>query len=207
MYQSIIKDITNDNATTIMTDNENYIIKSAVNNKTNAKYKTQKTTFNKKTNAPISNIVYDSLDNPIVKVEFLEFNTAKKLKPSDFNVESINTSIRLELSEGVSNGVLLECVPTFIPSGYELDKSVIKDTYTVFKYASEEEVYTITCVTTEVAKALAPIREFEEFVFLDSTIGFKNENSLSFFQDNLFISIYNDNFNLDESILIANSFK
>ena len=206
LYQSIIKDISNDNATTIMTDNENYIITSVVNNKTNAKYKTQKTTFNKKTNAPISNIIYDSQDKPIVKVEFKEFNAEPKLKESDFNVESINTAIRLELAEGVTNGVLTECVPTFMPNGYELDKSVIEDTYTVFKYKSEENVYTITCVATEVSKVLTVGREFMDVVLLENSFVFVNEKSLSFYQDNLFVSIYNDNFNLEEATLIANSF-
>lgn len=207
LYQSIIKDITNDNTTTIMTEDDNYIIKSSVNNKTNAKYKTQKTTFNKKTHSPISNVILDGQDNPVVKVEFKEFNTTSKLKPSDFNVESINTAIRLELAEGAVNGIIEECVPTFIPTGYELDKSVIQEDYTVFKYKNEDNIYTITCVATEVSKVLTPVREFEDLILLDQTVGFINEKSISFFKDNLFVSIYNENFNLEEVMLIANSFK
>ena len=207
LYQSIIKDITNDNDTTIMTDNENYIIKSTVNNKTNAKLKSQKTTFDKKTNAPISNIIYDAQEKPIIKVEFKSFTTDNKLKPSDFNVETINNTVRLELAEGTLGGVLLECVPTFIPTGYELDKSIIKETYTVFTYASDESVYTISTAVTETSKILTSTRVFDDVVNLDNTIGFVNEKSLSFFQEDLFVSIYNENFNLEEAILIANSFK
>lgn len=206
LYQSIIKDITNDNATTIMTEDDNYIIKSVVNNKTNAKHKTQKTTFNKKTHQPISNEILDAQEKPVVRVDFKEFNTAPKLKASDFNIEAINTSIRLELAEGEVNGVLTECVPTFIPTGYELDKSVIQEDYTVFKYKNEENIYTITCVVTEVSKVLAPSREFLDVVMLDDTLGFVNEKSISFFKDNLLVSIYNENFNLEEVVLIANSF-
>lgn len=206
LYQSIIKDITNDNSTTIITDDSNYTIKSIVNNKTNAKYKTQKTTFDKKTNSPISNIILDGQDNPVVKVEFTGFNTSPKLKASDFNVETINTSIRLELSEGKTNGVLAECIPTFIPTGYELDKSVIQEDYTVFKYKNDANIYTITCVVTEVGKVLTPSREFSDIIMMNDTLGFVNEKSISFFKDNLFVSIYNENFNLEEAALIANSF-
>jgi hypothetical protein len=190
-----------------MTDEENYIIKSAVNNKTNAKLKTQKTTFNKKTNAPVSNIIYDAQENPIIKVDFKSFNTDSKLKPSDFNVETINNTIRLELSEGTLNGVLLDCVPTFMPTGYELDKSIIKENYTVFTYASEESIYTISSFVTEVSKVLTSSRVFDDVIILNNTLGFVNENSLSFFQEDLFVSIYNENFNLEEAILIANSFE
>lgn len=206
LYQSIVKDITNDNTTTIMTEDDNYMIQSVVNNKTNAKYKSQKTTFNKKTHAPISNVILDSADKVVVKVEFKDFNTTKKLKVSDFNVENINTSIRLELAEGEVNGVLEDCIPTFIPTGYELDKSVIEEDYTVFKYKGEEDIYTITCVVTEVSKVLTPNRTFNEVVLLDQSVGFVNEKSISFFKDNLFVTIYNENFNLEEAMMIANSF-
>jgi outer membrane lipoprotein-sorting protein len=207
LFQSIVKDITNDKDCKIETDDTNYIITSNVNNKTNAKQKTQKTTFNKKTNNPVSNTIYDAQENPIVKVNIKSFNTSPGLKSKDFNVESINNTIRLELSDGATNGVLLECVPTFLPEGYQLEGSLIEEKFTVFTYINEQNIYTISCFVTEESKALTSSREFDDILLLNSTIGFISENSLSFFQDNLFVSIYNKDFNLEEAVMIANSFK
>ena len=207
LFQSIVKDITNDKDCKIETDDTNYIITSNVNNKTNAKQKTQKTTFNKKTNNPVSNTIYDAQENPIVKVNIKSFNTSPGLKTKDFNVESINNTIRLELSDGATNGVLLECVPTFLPEGYQLEGSLIEEKFTVFTYINEQNIYTISCFVTEESKALTSSREFDDILLLNSTIGFISENSLSFFQDNLFVSIYNKDFNLEEAVMIANSFK
>ena len=59
---------------------------------------------------------------------------------------------------------------------------------------------------TEESDVLTVSREFSDIVLLDTGIGFINEKSVSFFQDNLFVSIYNVNFNLEEAMMIANSF-
>lgn len=207
LFQSIVKDITNDKDSKVEMDDDNYIITSNVNNKTNAKQKKQKTTFNKKTNSLISNVIYDAQENPIVRVNIKSFNISPGLKTKDFNVESINNTIRLELADGATSGVLLECVPTFLPTGYELEGSVIEEKFTVFRYANEENVYTISCYVTEESKVLTSSREFDDIVLLNTTIGFITESSLSFYQDNLFVSIYNNDFNLEEAIMIADSFK
>ena len=207
LFQSIVKDITNDQNAKVVTDGNNYIISSVVNNKTNAKQKSQKTTFDKKTNHPISNVIYDAQENPMVKINFKSFNSSPGLKAKDFDVESINNTIRLELADGATSGVLLECVPTFLPTGYELDKSLIEENFTVFVYTNETNVYTISCFVTEESKVLTPTKEYTDMVLLECGIGFINTNSLSFFQDNLLVSIYNKDFNLEEAIMIANSFK
>ena len=43
-------------------------------------------------------------------------------------------------------------------------------------------------------------------MILDCGVGFLNEKSLSFFHENLFVTIYNENFILEEATQIANSF-
>lgn len=207
LYQSIVKDISNDSGSSVLIDDNNYIISSTVNHKTNAKLKTQRVTFDKKTHKPISSVIFDSLEKPVIKVNFTSFNDKPGLKTTDFSVDTINNTIRLEMSEGTLSGVLLECIPTFIPDGYELDESTINEKYTVFTYAKDKNVYTISCSVVDIGKVLTPSREFSDAVLLDHSVGFVNNNSLSFFQDNLFVSIYNDNFNLEEAVLIANSFK
>lgn len=206
LFQSIVKDITNDSDASFTTDEDSYTITSKVDTKTNAKLKTQKTTFDKKTNAPISNIIYDSTQAPVITVDFKTFKTDRNLKPNDFNAEVINNTVKLEMAEGVLNGKLSECVPTFMPDGYKLNKSIIREDYTLYTYANGTNFYTISSIITEASDALTVSREFGDAIILDFGIGFLNEKSLSFFQENLFVSIYNENFILDEAVQIANSF-
>ena len=110
------------------------------------------------------------------------------------------------MSEGVVEGDLTECLPTFLPEGYKLSRSIIKDEYTLYTYKNNQSVYTISTIVSNVSDVLAVSREFDDIILLDFGVGFVNEKSLSFFQDNLFVSIYNENFNLEEASLIANSF-
>ena len=206
LYQSIVKDITNDPESSIATDENTYTITSAVNTKTNAKLKTQKTTFDKKTNAPIKNVIYDGAQNPLITVDFKKFKTDSNLKANDFNAEVINNTVKLEMAEGVLDGVLNECVPTFMPEGYKLEKSVIKEDLTVFTYGNKTNVYTITTVVTDVSDILTVNRQFNDVTILDFGVGFINDKSLSFFNENLFVTIYNVEFILEEAVQIANSF-
>ena len=206
LIQSIIKDIKNDPNSSFVTNESTYTITSAVNTKTNANLKSQKTTFDKKTNRPISNILYDENKTPVVTVDFKSFNANPNLKVADFNAELVNNTIKLEMSEGTLKGNLEECVPTFIPDGYKLNKSIINEEFTLYTYTKDTSVYTISSVVTDVSEALAPSREFKEIVILDCGVGFLNDNSLSFFQDDLLVTIYNHDFILEEAIMIANSF-
>ena len=206
LFQSIVKDITNDPDASFTTDEDSYTITSKVDTKTNAKLKSQKTTFDKKTNAPISNVIYDSTQTPVITVDFKFFKTDKNLKANDFNADVVNNTIKLEMAEGTLNGVLQECVPTFMPEGYTLKKSLIKEEYTLYTYGSNLGVYTITTIVTEPSDALTVSREFSDIVLLECGVGFIKEKSITFFVDNLLVSIYNEVFNLEEVTMIANSF-
>lgn len=206
LYQSIVKDITNDPTASFTNDEDSYTITSKVDTKTNARLKTQKTTFNKKTNGLMSNVIYDGTQTPVITVDFKSFKTDTNLKPNDFNAEVVNNTIKLELAEGVLNKDLNECVPTFLPEGYKLNKSIINDEYTLYTYKNDSSVYTISTIVTEPSQTLAVTREFQDIIILDFGFGFINEKSVSFFQENLFVSIYNENFNLEEATQIANSF-
>lgn len=207
LVQSIIKDIEKDHDSSFTTDGDTYTITSKVDTKTNARLKTQKTTFNKKSNAFISNVIYDEANNAVISVDFKKFNTNPSLKITDFNADIVNSTIKLEMAEGTLNGNLTDCFPTFMPTGYKLDKSIIKEEYTLFTYANGTNIYAISSVMTEPSELLTVSREYGEMVILECGIGFVNDKSLSFFQENLFVSIFNDNFVLEEAILIANSFK
>ena len=206
LYQSIIKDITNDPESSFITNEDSYTVKSKVDSKTNAKFNTQKSTFDKKTHNLISNTIYDANDNMMVMVEVKSFKTDANLKVNDFNADVVNNTIKLEMSEGVLQKDLTECVPTFLPEGYTLSKSIIKEEYTLYTYKNNESVYTISTIVTNVSDALTVSREFDDMILLENGVGFVNGKSLSFFQENLFVSIYNENFNLEEASLIANSF-
>ena len=206
LIQSIVKDIINDPLSSFTTSEDSYTITSNVDTKTNAKLKTQKTTFDKKTHKPISNVIYDANQTPIITVDFNTFKDNPNLKSSDFRAEVINNTIKLEMAEGVLNAELKECVPTFMPEGYELEKSVIKEEYTLYTYAKDKNVYTISTIVTEVSDILTVSREFADVMILECGVGFLNEKSLSFFHENLFVTIYNENFILEEATQIANSF-
>lgn len=207
LVQSIIKDIEKDHDSSFTANDDSYTITSKVDTKTNARLKKQKTTFDKKTNALISNIIYDEKDTPVITVDFKKFNANPNLKVTDFNADLVNSSVKLEMAEGELNGSLTDCFPTFIPTGYKLDKSLMKEDYTLFTYANGSNIYVISSIITEPSEILTVSRGYSEIVLLDCGIGFINDNSLSFFQENLFVSILNENFILDEAILIANSFK
>ena len=206
LYQSIIKDITNDPDASFITSEDSYTITSKVDTKTNARLKTQKTTFDKKTHALMTNTIYDAASSPVITVTFKSFKTDVNLKVGDFNADVVNNTVKLELAEGVLDKDLNECVATFLPEGYKLSRSVIKDEYTLYTYKNNENVYTISTIVTEPSDILTVSREFKDIVLLDFGVGFVNEKSISFFQENLLVSIYNENFNLEETMLIANSF-
>ena len=206
LYQSIVKDITNDPESSFTLNEDTYTITSKVDTKTNAKLKTQKTTFDKKTHNLVSNVIYDSTQTPVITVDFKSFKTDPNLKASDFNADVVNNTVKLEMSEGTLKAELSECVPTFLPEGYTLSKSIIKEQYTLYTYKNNDSVYTISTIVTEESDILTVSREFSDIILLDFGIGFINEKSVSFFQDNLFVTIYNDNFNLEETTMIANSF-
>jgi hypothetical protein len=59
---------------------------------------------------------------------------------------------------------------------------------------------------TDVSDVLTVSRKFSDIIELETGIGFLNEKSLSFFNENLFVTIYNVDFILDEAVQIANSF-
>ena len=207
LLKSIVKDITNDPESTITEGDSSYTITSTTNYKTNALLKMQKATFDKKTNHPISNIVCDISGNPLIKVEITKFNPEVNLKASDFKVDDVNNTARLEMAEGTITTELVECVPTFMPEGYELKASTIKENYTVFTYSKDEISYIITCSVLKESEVLACTREYNGLDFIDNGLCFVNENSLSFISNDLMVSIYQNDINLEEAILIANSFE
>jgi subtilisin family serine protease len=158
-------------------------------------------------NNNLESLMGTSMATPVVSgsAAFL-WGVYPNLKASDFRAEVINNTIKLEMAEGVLNAELKECVPTFMPEGYELEKSVIKEEYTLYTYAKDKNVYTISTIVTEVSDILTVSREFADVMILDCGVGFLNEKSLSFFHENLFVTIYNENFILEEATQIANSF-
>jgi outer membrane lipoprotein-sorting protein len=207
LIQSIVKDISNDSESLVETDDSTYSITSLTDFKSNGKVKFQTAKFDKKTNYPISNIVCDALKNPLIKVEFNSFNPNVNLKPTDFKVDVVNNTARIEMSEGTITSDLTECVPTFMPEGYELKASTIKENYTVFTYIKEENSYVITCNVIEESDVLTVTREYDDMVITDQGICFLNTNSLSFFVNDLLVSIYQNDMVLEEAIQIANSFE
>ena len=207
LLESIVKDIVDDPESLVTEDVDTYTIKSLTSYKTNALLKMQNATFNKKTNFPISNIVCDTGGNPLIKVEFSKFNPDVKLKPTDFKVDDVNNTVRMEMAEGTITQDLTECVPTFMPEGYELKTSTIKENYTVFTYSKENNTYAITCSVLKESDVLVCTREFKTLDVFDNGICFINDNSLSFIVNDLMVSIYQNEINLEEAILIANSFE
>lgn len=207
LLQSIVQDIISDDTTIVEEVSDTFSITSKTNNKTNANMKTQKTTFNKKNYYPVSNVVFDEANNPLVTVNFTKFDAKPNLSLSNFNVEQINATIRLEMAEGEVIADINNCVPTFMPDGFELSRSVVETDFTVFTYNDGVETYIISCIVTQDSDILTVSREFNDFVLLDCGYGFVNNNVLSFYKGNLMVSIYNSNFDLAEAISIANSFK
>lgn len=206
LFQSVVKDIANDNNSSIVVNKDTYTITSKVNFKTHSNFKTQKATFSKKNNTPISNIVYDTNNNPVIEITFVSFSNKAKLTKNDFLVEVINKTIQLEMGEGILEGDLKKCVPTIILNGYNLQNSIINSDYTLYTYYKDDDLYAITTVVTDVANVMVESREYDDVILLNNTLGFVSENSLSFYQDNLFVTLYQENFNLDEMMMIANSY-
>ena len=94
-----------------------------------------------------------------------------------------------------------------MPEGYELKASTIKENYTVFTYSKDQISYIITCSVLKESEVLACTREYNGLDFIDNGLCFVNENSLSFISNDLMVSIYQNDINLEEAILIANSFE
>lgn len=207
LYQSLVKEILNDETRELTVNDDTFMVTSKVNYKANASLKKQQVTFSKKGYKPISCTIFDSMDKAKIKVTYEEFKTDAKLSKDDFKVELINTTVRLEIGEGGANPNLKECLPTAVLEGYTLSNSVFEENYSLHTYKKGDSLYLISASIVTESCVLTQTREFKDIVLLDNTLGFVGTNSLSFYNDSLLVTIYQNNFNLEELMTIANSYK
>ena len=207
IFQSIVKDISNTENPTINEEDKTYCVESKVNHKTNANLKMQRTCFDKKTNHPLKNTVYDSNNNAVIEVDFLTFNTSTKLSKSDFDNELVNKTVGLMLGEGQMESKMEDCVPTFLPEGYILLDRVLEENYQASIYKDDSNKYLITCVGSSVGSTLTTSKEYDDIVVLETGLGFLKAGSLAFYKGNLLVTIYSQSLSIEDVVKIANSFK
>ncbi len=203
LYQSLIKDITNDDEAKVIHDDTNYVVTSTFNSKTNAALKTQKVTFTSDYK-PLYCIVLNDAQETQIKATFNEFTDNYTLKESDFDTNSITTSLRLEMGEGTFNNNIEDSIPTYTPENTDIASAFIDD-YVIYNYTGDYN-YTITCAVVEEDAILTTYRTYDDIVLLTSGIGVYNENSITFYQGNVQVTIYSDSADITVLFEIANSF-
>ncbi len=204
LFQSLVKDITNDSKASIIHDDTNYVVTSTFNSKTNAALKTQKVTF-ASDYKPLYCIVLNDAQETQIKATFNEFTDNYTLKESDFDTNSITTSLRLEMGEGVFNNNIEDSKPTYTPENTDIASATLMDDYVIYNYSGDYN-YTITCAVVEEDAVLTTYRTYDDVVLLTSGVGVYNDNSITFYQGNIQVTIYSDSLDLEVLFEIANSF-
>ncbi|MFI3251588.1 MAG: hypothetical protein R3Y60_00470 [bacterium] len=203
LYQSLVKDITNDETASVIHDDTNFVVTSAFNSKTNAALKTQKVTL---TNdyKPLYCVVLNEAQETQIKATYNDFVDNYSLKTSDFDTNAVTTSLRLEMGEGVFNTVIEDVVPTYTPDNTDVSTSSTDD-YVMYNYSGDYN-YTITCQKVEEDAVLSPSVTYDDFVLLSSGIAAYKNNSITFYQGDVQVTIFSNTLDIEMLVSIADSF-
>lgn len=204
LFQSLVKDITNDDNASIVKDDDNFVVTSSYNSRTNASLKTQKVTFTDDY-VPLYCVVLNDAQETQMKATFNKFVNNYSLKSSDFDTNAITTSLRLEMGEGSLDYYVNDIKPTYTPEDTEIASSSYYDDYIIYNYTGSYN-YTIICSEVDEEEVLTTSRTYDDVVLLTCGLAVYNDSSITFYQGNIQVTIYSDCLDIDTLITIANSF-
>lgn len=208
LLKSIYKDIINDNNVNISKDND-YLVISSVNHKTNANWSKQKVVIDKKTLLPKSLEILNEKNEILVTVNFTDYDLSPNLSKSDFDQENNMKTAINELGEGtVGNEENVFFTPNYIPVGSTLEDSYEDDDNTnkTSLYGGDNTIV-ISQIKVDSSLDMEYINMYGEIVLLDSGFGSLSDNVLSWYSNKMEYLIFSNTLEGYEMINIANSFR
>ena len=193
LLTSIYNDLKEDsNAKVVSAENE-LVLESKVNHKTNHKitkmnyvcdktFKPLRTTFLDDNNNELIEVVFNSFTaNPTLTKDY--FSEDKYLNKDVFNFEENEVSITIE------TGYVIE--------GNVLEASKSSDGMTILCFSGEKP-YTIVVNKVDVYSEVVAIEDFDDMVILECGLGLLKGNVFTYFVNDYEVKIYSKNLTIDE---------
>ncbi|MDF2700434.1 MAG: sporulation protein [Haloplasmataceae bacterium] len=207
LYQSLVKDIFNDENTIYAKQEGEYVFDTKVDYRKSRDLTSQKIVIDEKTYFPKEVTVFDSQQQPKIHVLFNDVNLKPKFNENEFAVEySMNSAIDT-----------YEQMPTFNPSflipKYTANAVLTGDKYydedhlniRTFKDKSTEKTFTVIEEKVQAEETMQVVEVYGDPIVMGSGIGFLNDTSLSWFDNGIEFILSSEKYNHDELYQIANS--
>lgn len=202
ILNKIVSDLKEAEDVTTKTENDFYIIKSSIKHKIRKDLVSQSIYLNTK-DYSLDKITFDGADKALMTLVVNELNFDLSLKSDTFNVDAIMDSETSLIGEG-SLDVITEVSFAPIFEGVSLKASSVMDEYTILSYDGTKK-YSIIYQDVHVGSVSAITRIYDDFIMLDSGLGFVASNSLTFYFGDKEFRIISDNLTLEEMVSLANS--
>ncbi len=204
LLNSLVKDIANDENANVFVEDGNIVIKSAVNHKTNKNLTYQKITLDAKTYQLKKVVVYDSSDTPQLKFNVANFTEKPNLTKTNFDVTKTMEDNVAQLSEGQLGTVSGTLSVSYVIDGSELATTSTTTDVTIMCFTGEKE-YTIISRKTVVSDVFTPVRIYSDLAIMNDGLAVFSDNSLTFLNKDLEVSIISSSLTQEELVNIANS--
>jgi len=211
LFQSLIKDILNDEDMVFVKQNDNYVFETKVNYRRSSELTSQKITIDGKTLFPKEVIVFDSSKNEKIKVLFEDVNYKPQFNENEFMVDySMNLAINTYKDDLPNFDERAIMYPTDLIDGTTLKQETIKDIA-----SGKRAIMTF--------EGTAPFTVVEEYLTVDVELGvseiiygdpvlicrgiaFQTETTLIWHDNGIEFLIISETLNPDEMYNVANSF-
>ncbi len=205
LYQSIVSDIMNDENTTVVIEDDEIIVRSEVDYKTNSDLKTQKIVLDIKTLLPKEVVVYDSTMEPVITVMFLEFDLSKKFDDNYFDKDLNLDAETMALGEGAD--YLHEVnYPNYYPEGVRIVSEQVTDEYAITCFGGETDFTIYQQFVGELNETILPQFIYGEPIMVNGTIGSLGPTSITWYSAGSEYMIVSNSLSQDELIDVATSF-
>ncbi len=213
LFESLVKDIVNDPEAKFSAAENNYVFETKTNYQNNRMLPTQEITFNKKDLSPSMVKVMDTDRNPLVTVEFSDFEFNASFDENSFDVEKNMSSAQIEVPTMASgeNETFAVKYPLEQPEGVELVEKTEMETENgkrVILTFGGEKSFTLIQESAEIAApASASTSTYVNGhpADLGFTIGAMSESTLTWTYDGVDYMLASEDLTEEEMLMVAKS--
>lgn len=203
ILNKIASDLKEDEASTTSSDENHYLIKSAITHKIRKDLVTQTIYLDKK-DYSLKAITFDNEEKAVMTLTVSELNFNVKHANDAFNVNSIMDSETSIMGEG-SLDIVTDVTVKDLFEDVSLTSESKTDDYTILTYTGAKSYYIIyqDIYVTDVSTSS---RIYNDFIFLpNGSIGFLASNSLTFYVGNQEFKIITSSLTVEEMVTLVDS--
>ncbi|WP_243292530.1 outer membrane lipoprotein carrier protein LolA [Bacillus sp. FJAT-47783] len=212
LYESLVKDVKQDSEATFQAVEKSYVFETKTNYQNSNMLPYQEITFNKDL-SPKGVKVMDVDKNPLVTVEFSNFEIDPKFDQNAFDMEKNMSNAQVDIptlaQPDEEKFAVMYPLEDKLPMGVTLkqEKEVITDNgkRVVLTYSGDDRSFTLIQERSEVAPVTASEFVSGEPVDLGFTVGALTENSISWTYDGVDYMLASSELTQDEMVTIAQS--